>query len=117
MLTYAMFWCITRSNPNPYLVELDLELERTLRLIRNTRRMLFDTSLGVENLGVGTSNPVSNLVHLVFNPIGSSSFDFDSISSGILIDYENSNRSINMEDNRTLKELASPDINYQPLCV
>ena len=39
-------------------------------------------------------------------------FDFDSVSSSSLV---NSMHSGNMEDHRTLKELALPDINYQSL--
>ena len=59
---------MTRSYLNPNLVELDLELKRTLRLIKNTRKRLLDTSLSVENLGVNTSSLVNNFVHPTFNP-------------------------------------------------
>ena len=59
---------MTRSYLNPNLVELDLELERTLRLIKDTRKRLLDTSLSVENLGVNTSSLVNNFVHPTFNP-------------------------------------------------
>ena len=54
---------------------------------------------------------------LLLIPIGSSSFDFDSVFSSSLIDFENSVCFVNIEDNRTLKDLASPDINYEPLCI
>ena len=40
---------MTRLDPNPNLVNIDPELDTTLRLIRNARRRLFELSFGVED--------------------------------------------------------------------
>ena len=108
--------CMTRSDPNPNLVDIDSELEMTLRLIRNAKRRLFDPSFGVEDSSAITSGSIDDSAYPILNYVVSvsSSSDFDSISSSSLV---NSVYSDNMEDHRILKELASPDINYQPLCI
>ena len=108
---------MTRIDPNPNLVDIDPEIERTLRLIRNARRRIFNTSFGVEDSSVVASSSVSNSAHPIFTPTGSSSSNFDSISASCLVDSVHLDYSVNMNDNRTLKELAIPNINYQPLCI
>ena len=83
---------MTRSDPNPNLVEFDPEIERTLRQIRRSRRRLFDTSFANNSV---YDSPVPNT-----SPNFTNNFVFAD----------------NMA-NRTLKELAAPDVNYQPLAI
>ena len=82
---------MTRSNLNLELVAL----ERTLRLIRTSRRRLFDIGC-VED----------NSVHNSPNYVSVSIFEF-------------ANNSVFVENmaNRTLKELAALDVNYQALAI
>ena len=74
---------MTRSDPNPNLVEFDPELERTLRQIRKAKRRLFETSFA-------NNSSVDSFPELATN---------DSDFAGSMA-------------NRTLKELAAPDVNY-----
>ena len=78
--------------------------------------MLFDHSFGVKDSSAIASDLVDDLAYSVLNFVGSvsSSSNFDSVSSSSLV---NSVHSDNIEDHRTLKELASVDINCQPLCI
>ena len=62
---------MTRSDPNPNFVDIDPELERTLRLIRNARRRLFDPSFGVEDSSDIASSSFDNLAYSVLNYVGS----------------------------------------------
>ncbi|RDX99577.1 hypothetical protein CR513_17368, partial [Mucuna pruriens] len=84
--------CITRSNSN-ILYELDLEIDRTLH------RLIKVMSTVVSNSN--SSNSVSNSNNSVSATNDSDFFEYKP-----------------MENNdRTLKELATPDVVYQPWCI
>ena len=78
---------MTRSDPNFNLVDIDPKLERTLRLIRNARRRLFDHCFGVEDLHAITSAYVNDSAYPILNFVGrvSSSSGFDFVSSSSLV--------------------------------
>ncbi|RDX83796.1 hypothetical protein CR513_35255, partial [Mucuna pruriens] len=87
--------CMTRSSTNP-LYTFNSEIELTLRRLRKIRNNVVNTSSSSDS----TIN--SNL----------SSFDTLVASSNILVELGQ------MENNdRTLKELATPDVVYQPWCI
>ena len=80
---------MTRSS-HTHILDIDLEIERTLHALNRARRIL-------------------ERISFVFQP------DFE-----IEIEAEYIDNIIPMADNmqnRTLKELAAPDVNYQPLCI
>ena len=95
---YVSLGCVlgmARLDPNSHLVDIDPELESTLRLITNTRRRLFDSSFGVEDSSAIASGLVDNLAYSVLHSVGSVSYssDFDFVSSSSLV---NSMHSDNM---------------------
>ena len=85
---------MTRSNPGE-LHAFDPEIERTISLIRTSRRRSLDASFVRDNLASSSHIPVSEFV------------------------ANNSDFVENMANpqNRTLKELAAPDVNYQSLAI
>ena len=97
---------MTRSDLNPNLATFNPEIERTLRLIRTARRRLFDTSFVEDNSTDNSS---------VF--VSSSVFECASVHS--IHVSKNSDFAENMANthDRTLKELAAPDVNYQALAI
>ena len=94
---------MTRSLPDPNLVPLDPEIERTLRQLRQTRRRLFDPSERSEDS---------------LFPFGST-FDQNTVyNSNFASERSDISASVSdtmAEQDRTLKELAAPDMAYQPL--
>ena len=93
---------MTRSDLNPNLAAFDPEIEMTLRLIRTIRTRLFDTSF------VGDNSAYNSLVSIS---------EFDYVHS-----IPANNNSVSIENmanpqNKTLKELAAPDVNYQALAI
>ena len=77
---------MTRSNPNPNLVEFDPEIERTLIQIRKFRRRLFETSFA-------------------------DNFVFDSRVPDASLNFADNFVFVDTMANRTLKELTAPDVN------
>ena len=110
---------MTRSVPNPNLVELESEIKRTLRLTKTSRRRLFDT-IFVENYsGVAADHSSYN------SPISVSSlevdscsnFDFDFVISILFSNHFTFPVDMTNQYDRTLKELATPNVNYQALTI
>ena len=83
---------MTRFDPNPNLVEFDPEIERTLRQIRKSRRRLFDTSFADNSI-------------------------FHSLVPDSSLDFANNFVFADKMANRTLTELAAPNMNYQALAI
>ncbi|RDY04775.1 hypothetical protein CR513_11474, partial [Mucuna pruriens] len=87
----------SRTDP---LYALDLEIEITLRRLRKTRNIVVS----------GSSNSVSSLDNS--SPVTNNSDSVKYSSTNNFVELEQ------MENNeRTLKELATPDVVYQPWCI
>ncbi|RDX72411.1 hypothetical protein CR513_48108, partial [Mucuna pruriens] len=90
---------MTRSSTNP-LYALDLEIEITLRGLRKTRNIVV----------CGSSNSVSSSDNS--SPVTNNSDSVEYSSTNNFAELEQ------MENNdRTLKELATPNVVYQPWCI
>ena len=81
---------MTRSQSEYNILKFDPEIERTLRVLRKTKRTLSNLNLCVENFSTSSYSVIS----------------------------DHTTVSVNMANpDRTLKELAAPDVAYQPLCI
>ena len=104
---------MTRSKLNPDLVEFDPKIERTLRLIRTTRRRLFDPSFVKDSLGVLADHCTYNSPTYVSNPKvdSSSNSEFDFVASTLVSNNSAFPENMANTHDRTLKELVAPDVN------
>ncbi|RDX67769.1 hypothetical protein CR513_53311, partial [Mucuna pruriens] len=90
---------MTKSSSDP-LYDLDLEIEITLRRLRKARNIVISNSSNSVSSS-NNSNPVTNTYD---------SIEYSSINNFVVPEL--------MENNdRTLKELATPDVAYQPWCI
>ncbi|RDY11983.1 hypothetical protein CR513_03274, partial [Mucuna pruriens] len=103
--------CMTRSNTN-ILHELDPEIDRTFHRLRKVKSSVVSNS--------SSSNSISNSDNIVSatNDSDFSKYNSYNINSNFNLGLSNFQEPEQMENNdRTLKELATPNVVYQPWCI
>ncbi|KAI4305150.1 hypothetical protein L6164_028535 [Bauhinia variegata] len=98
---------MTRSSFVPNLFALDPEIEQTFRLRRRHCHSIDSIPVTVGSNSLGGSTYIDLSLPAVNIPIDN------------FVDFP-VNKNLNMDANRaerTLKELAAPDVTYQPLCI
>ncbi|RDY14139.1 hypothetical protein CR513_00833, partial [Mucuna pruriens] len=103
--------CMTRSS-SYILHELDPEIDKTLCRLRKVRNIVVSNS-GSSNSASNSNNSISVINNSDFSWCSSSN-----INSDCNFGLSNFQEPEPMENNdRTLKELATPDVVYQPWCI
>ncbi|KAI9087136.1 hypothetical protein K1719_030900 [Acacia pycnantha] len=110
----------TRNTTNPEdLLSFDPEIERTILTARRVVRLIHKINTELDTQ-LESDPDHSDCVHSV----DLSDCASDSISDSLVVFTDSSSNFANSDimaeeqaDRHTLKELAAPDVNYQPLCI